>query len=316
MPENPYFDPDWEQKYLELAARAARYHTVCEVIAAEAGFGSPRHGAALAQWQAVRDAARAARRGQFPTLAAYAAWRFAPLELPYTPDYEAFSSIEQVHAALEHAEAARGDSAYIDDASLPAGQPAGLAAFAPGGAIMSSPRRFQSAELGAPGEVFLDCIVTVHQLGAEIHFCIAHRWGDLSPSSRDQFRNIATVLARQAIEFSLPEAAGLFGAKHATPDKRELIREINTRVSNFRFYRHVLPRRDLKEQFSRVDMTWTGTRYIDPDFEAALYNALPEALRKAQEASGSFFEPALGGPIQTPRLAAASSERQEPKKLL
>jgi hypothetical protein len=54
-------------------------------------------------------------------------------------------------------------------------------------------------------------------------------------------------------------------------------------AAKFRFYRHLLPRRDLKEQFCLVAMTWDGARFIDPDFSAALYESLPAALRAAEQ---------------------------------
>jgi hypothetical protein len=179
MPTNPYYDPDWKNKYQASTELAAKYQQVCDVIARKSGFASPRHRQALAQLQEQRDAAEAAKRGQHVTLAAYAASRFEVLNLPYTPDYEAFTSLEQLHVALAHAQAGRAENPLFTEVSLPMGQPEGLDAFAPGSAVITSPRRFEAADLGltqgvAVGEV-LDCTVSVHQLGAEIHFCIAHR---------------------------------------------------------------------------------------------------------------------------------------------
>jgi len=293
MPANPYYDPDWEHKYRASAAEAEKWQQACDAIAAQDGFGSPRHRAALASLQKSREAAQTARRGEHKTLAGYAAWRFTGLALDWTPDFTAFTTLDQVHEALAQAEATRLENAWLDDVSLPVRQPDGLAAFADKTTTVCSPRRFEAAEMGAgqgiAAESFLDCIVTMQELGEEVHFCIAHRWGALSPQSRDQFRNIATVLARQAIGFMNPETAEIFAAPHARPDQRLLVREINAQASRFRFYRHVLPRRELREQFGRVDMAWTGIKYIDPDFSAALYATIPEALR---EASGRFLKKA------------------------
>ncbi|NNM56973.1 hypothetical protein [Acidocella sp.] len=55
--------------------------------------------------------------------------------------------------------------------------------------------------------------MSFHQLGDEFHICIAHRWGRLSPHSHDQFRNIATLLARQTMEAlrTAPERAAAGG---------------------------------------------------------------------------------------------------------
>ena len=288
MTENPYFDADWEHKYRERLATAERWQEVCDSIARQDGFGAPRHRAALAQMQEARANAEAALRGRHATLAQYAQARFAALDLSYEPDYAAFTTLEQVHAALR--QAGLGEPVLVNEVSLPVGQPPGLAAFHPASAVIASARRFEAAELGVhqglPAETYLDCIVSVHEQGERIHFCIAHRWGALSPRSGDQFRNIATVLARQAIAFSHPDAGSVFGAASASPDKRGLIRKINALAAKFRFYRHMLPRRELREQFGLVEMTWAGTRFIDPDFSATLFPSLPEALRAAAEAGG------------------------------
>jgi hypothetical protein len=249
--------------------------------------------------QESRENAEAALRGRHATLAEYAQSRFAALNLGYTPDFAAFTTLEQVHAALRQAGA--GEALLVDEVSLPLGQPAGLAAFQPAAEVISSSRRFEAAELGAhqgiAADSFLDCVVSVHEKGGNIHFCIAHRWGGLTPRAGDQFRNIATVLARQAIAFTFPAADEVFGAKFASPDKRGLIRDINALAARFRFYRHVLPRRELREQFGVVEMAWAGTRFIDPDFSATLYPSLPEALRAAVESRGHGVAGLLRGPV-------------------
>ena len=300
MPENPYFDPDWAYKYQERLRFVERWQTAADAIAEQDGFGSPRHRAALAQMQEARDNAEAALRGRHATLADYAESRFAALNLSYTPDFGAFRTLEQVHAALR--QAGLGEALLVDELSLPLGQPPGLAAFQPAVEVISSPRRFEAAELGVQQgiatETYLDCIVSVHEQGGKIHFCIAHRWGALTPRAGDQFRNVATVLARQAIGFTYPAAPAVFGAKFATPDKRGLIRKINTLAARLRFYRHVLPRRELREQFGLVEMLWAGTRFIDPDFSATLFPSLPVALRAAVEASGHGSALVLQGPMR------------------
>jgi len=146
MPENPYYDSDWEHKYRERMAFVERWQTAADAIAGQDGFGSPRHRAALAQMQEARDNAQAALRGRHATLAEYAESRFAALNLPYAPDFAAFTTLEQVHAALR--QAGLGETLLVDDASLPLGQPPGLAAFQPAAEVLSSPRRFEAAELG------------------------------------------------------------------------------------------------------------------------------------------------------------------------
>jgi hypothetical protein len=169
-----------------------------------------------------------------------------------------------------------------------------LNAFTAVARVAVSPRRFTGDELGTTrgmaGAAPLDCIVTFDQAGGKFHFCVAHRWGDLSSGTRDQFRNIATILAHQAIIHTLPEAtAVLQGGEHDRPSHRELIREINGLASRFQFYRHSLPWLELAEAFCRVDMAWNGTRFVDPDFGGAVYAVLPAALRQAAESKESAF---------------------------
>jgi hypothetical protein len=111
----------------------------------------------------------------------------------------------------------------------------------------------------------------------------------------------------------MPEARLiLHEGKQNSPAHRVLIRAVNEMARKCRFYRHSLPWRDLPEEFCRVDMAWTGTRFIDPDFAGAIYSVLPGVLRQAAE-SGAFFEPSSPGLIQTPPGPAARP--QAPKKL-
>ena len=253
---NPYYDPDWAVEYQALAAQCEGWERVCGQIAVEDGFGAPRHLTALAQLAQAKAAAAQALRGQYQTVADYAAWRFGTLPparggVAVLPDFADFPSVEAVDAAYRRACENAGENPLIDEMSLPVRQPAGLAAFAQAREVLSSWRRFAPAELSryptATGTEALDCLVSFHQLGEEFHICIAHRWGGLSPRSRDQFRNVATLLARQTIEVLLPGAGMLFtDGRHAAPEHRELIRAVNATARRFQFYRHLLPRRDLK----------------------------------------------------------------------
>ncbi|GLR65960.1 hypothetical protein GCM10010909_06380 [Acidocella aquatica] len=300
---NPYYDPDWEQKYRKRAAISEKWRFVCARIAARDGFGAPRHLRALAQHEQAKALEDAARRGQFRSVADYAAWRFATLPparegVAALPDFEGFRSVEAVDAAFWRVVHQEVETPLIDAMSLPVRQPAGLAAFVPARDVLSSWRRFSPAELSrypaGMGAEPVDCLVSFHQLGNEFHICIAHRWGRLSPRSRDQFRNIATLLARQTIEVLHPGVGMIFTeGRHAAPQYRDLLRQVNAAARRFHFYRHLLPRRDLKEQFGQVAMGWDGARFIDPDFEAVLYDALPEALRAAAENAG-------GAPLNLP----------------
>ncbi|HQT45762.1 MAG: hypothetical protein B7X08_01570 [Acidocella sp. 20-63-7] len=302
---NPYFDPGWAETYQACAADAARWTQVCAQIAALEGFGSPRHLAALAQERAAKAQAEAAAVGQFETVAAYARWRFGALpaargQAGVVPDFEGFASIEAVDAAYLAACQYAAENPFVDELSLPVRQPAGLLAFAAAEAVVSSARRFEPEALSAyptaTGDAALDCVVSFQALDETFHFCIAHRWGELSPRSRDQFRHVATALTRQAIEFSLPGAGVIFQqGRHAALEFREMIRQVNAMARRFYFYRHLLPGRGLGEQFCRVEMLWDGARFIDPDFSNGLYDAVPAVLRAASERFTSPPERLTGG---------------------
>jgi len=290
MAANPFYRPSWQEEYSVRLAECARWEKISGHIATKDGFGAPRHLAAMAAQRAAEAAAARAHLARFPTVADYAAWRFASLPDKHgaglVTDFEAFASIDEVEEAYRCAALRAVETPLVDEMSLPVRQPAGLAAFADAGTVISSWRRFVPAEIGvdAAGGEACDCLVSFQQIGAAFHVCLAHRWGGLSPRARDQFRNIATILARQAIEIAIPEAAMLFrDGRHRLAEHRELIRQTNDMAAKFRFYRHLLPRRDLKEQFCLVAMTWDGARFIDPDFSAALYESLPAALRAAEQ---------------------------------
>jgi hypothetical protein len=287
---NPHYDPNWAEVMRACAEDAARWQAVCAAVAEQDGFGAPRHRAALAQQAEAAKRAEVALWTQHRTVAEYAAWKFGMLAAPQgaglVHDLDGFESIEAVNAAFARARAQLLEPVMVDEVSLPVRQPAGLLAFADAQEVLVSPRRFAQVELAPHARAgegdYLDCMVSVHQTGGEIHFCIAHRWGELSPGAGDQFRNIATLLARQALAFLHPGAEVLFGGgNHASPAHRELIKQVNASAATLRFYRHMLPRRDLKEQFCRVDMAWDGAKWLDPDWSAAIYDSLPAALRDA-----------------------------------
>jgi hypothetical protein len=306
---NPFYASDWAERHPELAAEAARLAEAAADIAAAAGYGAPAHLAALERQRAAKRAADEALWGQFETVGDYAFWRFCSLppgkeDAALLPDFDGFLTIEEADAAYQRAHDRLLEPAVLDKVVLPTGQPPGLAAFGDARRVVCSPRRFEGAELGAMQGVaaddYVDCVVSFQELEGVLHFCVAHRWGALSPGSRDQFRNIATVLARQAIAVSVPEAGVVFTqGKHASPAHRELIRQVNAMAGRLRFYRHALPRRDLREEFCRVDMAWNGTRFIDPDFESGIFSMLPAALRDAAE----NFAPFGGGALAAPRRA-------------
>ncbi|MDE8345010.1 MAG: hypothetical protein POH28_02365 [Acidocella sp.] len=281
---NPFYEPAWQSALGRAEGALAQCKLTAE-MAAQQGFGGPRHLVALRALDAAREAVAAAWRSRFESIEAYARWRFSTLkrdqEDMLVQDFAAFFSIEDVDAAYLRAQTRVGEVLAGKAAFLNIGQPVGLAAFGPGEKILSSPRRFSAAELGRQGDEMLECVVSFHERGAEFHICIGHRWGALSAGAEDAFRLIATQLARQTIMILSPEAEILFaGGQHAAPAYRDLIRAVNDHARRFVFYRHLLPARGMKEQFCRVDMGWDGARFIDPDFSACLYEAVPASLVK------------------------------------
>jgi hypothetical protein len=290
MARNPLYDPGWHGRLMaaEAALAAARAD---EAAAAGAFFAGPAHRAALARLDAARAERQAAWRTQFSTIAAYAAWRFGTLEegkdlFALAQDPASFTSLEAVDAAYEHALRDAREGMLESRFRLEVGQPVALAAFAPGAGTISSWRLF--------GEI--DCMVSFCLAEQNFHICLAHPWGGLAAQkSNEMFRAIATQLARETILLQAPETAPVFNdGGHRLAQNREAIRAVNALAAKFRFYRHLLPERNLREEFCAVSMTWNGAGWIDPDWEAHVFDRLPESLR---DASGQPALPALSARV-------------------
>ncbi len=275
MPRNPYYDANWHARLeaAQTALNAARRDEAAQA----AGFASPAHRAAMAALDNAKDELRAAWRARFETVADYAAWRFADVTesrdgFALAHDPAAFASIEEVDAAHAHAVRDEREGTLEQRFRLETGQPAGLTAFTPGGQTFSSWRRF--------GEI--DCMVSFCLAEGLFHICLAHPWGALALKSNDIFRAIATQLTRESLILQAPEAERLFHDDgHRLLQNRELIRHVNGLAAQFRFYRHLLPERGLREEFCRVDMVWNGAGWIDPEWSAMVYAKVPEVLRAA-----------------------------------
>lgn len=286
MPRNPCHDANWRARL--AAASAALEAARGAEVAASLSFASPAHRAALAGLEAAKDEVRAAWRAQFSTVADYAAWRFAGMGesrdgFAAARDMDGFASLEAVDAAYGFALRDAREGTLEGRFRLETGQPAGLAAFADARETVSSWRRF--------GEI--DCMVSFCLADGLFHICLAHPWGALALQSNDIFRAIATQLTRESLVLQAPEADKLFRDEgHRLMQNHALIRHVNGLAAKFRFYRHLLPERALREEFCRVDMTWNGAGWIDPDWSAMVYDRLPAVLR---EAAGQPSLPALPG---------------------
>jgi hypothetical protein len=293
MARNPLYNAQWRAR-LEAAKAALQAIRAEETRCAAAGFGSPAHRRALAMLDEARALRTAIWRTQFETIADYAAWRFSTLEdardaFALARDLTGFTSIEAVDEAFANAQRDARDGTLEQRFRLEVGQPAGLAAFAPGSGTISSWRRF--------GEI--DCMVSFCLAEQNFHICLAHPWGGLAAQkSNEMFRAIATQLARETILLQAPEAEPVFAdGGHRLAQNREAIRVVNALAAKFRFYRHLLPERNLREEFCAVSMVWNGSGWIDPDWEARVFDRLPESLRDA----GSLPAlPALSAPRVRP----------------
>ncbi|OYV38462.1 MAG: hypothetical protein B7Z80_09980 [Rhodospirillales bacterium 20-64-7] len=295
MPANPRYDPGWAETAARLAAARDQLRVESAWLGAEA-FGSPRHLQTLARLADLAAALKAAELSRNPTIAEYAAARFAALPAPrdgvdVMADPAGFTSVEEVDAAVARARARLDEAPILNAQSLRLGQPDGLEAFADPAAVVTSPRRFAPELLGRRADAApLDCVVHYQALGADNHFCITHRWGELAVTSRAPnaraiaqraaFQRVASQLARDAILFTLPHATPVFEPEgHRALANREAIREVNALAARLIFYRHALPARGQREEFGLVRMTWDGARFIEPDFGGSLYDRLPAALR-------------------------------------
>jgi hypothetical protein len=273
MPRNPFYNANWHKQLAEAEAAL----TAARRGEAATAFGSAAHRDALRWVDAARAAQRAAWRMQFETIAAYARWRFGGLEdsrdgFALARDMDAFISIEEVDTAYEFALRDEREGTLEQRFRLEIGQQTGLAAFADAESTISSWRRF--------GEI--DCMVSFCLAEGQFHICLAHAWGALALKSNEVFRAIATQLARESLVLQVPEAAKLFQDEgHRQARHIELIRQVNALAAKFRFYRHLLPERGLREEFCRVDMVWNGAGWIDPDWSAMVYDKLPLVLREA-----------------------------------
>jgi hypothetical protein len=292
VPRNPFFEANWQSQLAsaeEALAAAQRGES-----AASANFASPEHRTALARLDTARATQRAVWRTQFETVAEYAAWRFSGLGpsrdgFILAREPADFASMEEVDTAYEHALRDEREGTLEQRFLLETGQPPGLTGFARAGETISSWRRFGD----------LDCMVSFCLAESLFHICLAHPWGGLALKSNEIFRAIATQLTRESLLLQAPDAAKLFQDDgHRLAQHRELIRHVNGLAAKFRFYRHLLPERGLREEFCRVEMVWNGAGWIDPDWSAMVYDRLPLTLRVA---AGQPALPALPGTTFTLR---------------
>lgn len=289
-PPNPFFDPDWPEALKQARARHQAAKLAAE-RAAEAALGSAAHRATLVYLDETAQALRRVERTRFTDIADYAEWRFSTLPpakdgFAVLPDFAAFPSLAAVDEAFERLRRQRLEGGDVSAILLRDAQPPGLAAFADAAAVVTSWRQFGS---GGP-----EALVSACEAEGEIHICIAHRWGGIGPESNLRYLHAASLLAQETIMLRLPETAVLFkddGFRMAA--NREMLRKGNEIAAKLVLYRHLLPGAGQREEFARVTMVWNGARFIEPDWEAEIYGALPLALRaaavSAAEAGGVLF---------------------------
>jgi len=271
MPANPDYDPHWRARHCEASEALARAEAE-RTRAAATHFGGAGHQHAVALCTQARQALDAAWVAQFPTIAAYAAWRFSTLphaDFTVVQDHAAFATCGEVDMAFARARRNAEEGLAAEIYLLRTAQPPGLAAFA--GDVVSTTRRF--------GEI--DLLVSFHETPPSYHVCLAHRWGELR-GSNETFRACASQLMRESILVLLPEAEPLFSAgRHHLVQHRDLLRQANALAARFHYYRHLQPGARQREEFTRVEMAWAGTHFIDPEWSAEVFATLPPTLREA-----------------------------------
>lgn len=277
-PPNPFFDPNWETalKTAQNAYAAAKRETEAE---AQLELGSAHHRAWLVRLDEAAQALHRLERTRFPLIADYAAWRFSALPpakdgFAVIPDPAEFLSLAAVDDAFNRLFAQRQNAADVTAILLRDGQPPGLAAFADPMAMAASWREFGS---GGP-----QALVSACEADGLVHLCLSHRWGGIGPESNLRFLHAASLLAQEMIILHLPGTEILFqddGYRMAA--NREALRAANQFASRMVLYRHLLPGSGQREEFARVSLVWNGARFIEPDWEAEIYGALPLALRTA-----------------------------------
>lgn len=286
-PANPLFDPEWPDKLAQASADHYAAQAAAEAQA-QRELGSAAHRAALTILEHTARALLAAERARFQTIPAYADWRFSGLPpardgFEVLPDFEEFPSLEAVDEAFARARRQRQEHADSNAGLLRDGQPASLRAFAEASRVVTSWRQFGP---GGP-----EALVSACEADEQIHICIAHRWGGIGPESNLRYLHASSLLAQEIITLRQPGAEALFkddGFRMVA--NREMLRAGNEIAARLMLYRHLLPGAGQREEFARVNLVWNGARFVEPDWEAEIYGALPLALRAA-----TMSEAGLGG---------------------
>lgn len=298
---NPLYDSDWERFHNEHAAERERLAQERNRLIAADDMSSDAFRHVMAEYDHHHKACLAAFKMQHPTVQGYAAWLFRSFDVSMEDhgagipvlevDFEALRTIEEVDQAWSRVHRAISDSAHDKLNSLPAGQPAGLAAFAEAGAPHLSRywREFMPRELypqGYAGTSGVRTLMTVDEQPDGWHVCFMHDWKNIGTSVTNAIEALANAVYREACALAgqpLQPAIGLRAWLSRWTAGRPQID-----LARFHFYLHIPPRGlGVRESFSRVELSFKKGRYGEPKW--FFNDAVPAAIQSAR------FDCALDG---------------------
>jgi len=312
---NPRYDPNWERFHDEHAAERERLAQERNRLIAAGDMSSDAFRHVVAEYDRHHKACLAAFKMQHPTVQGYAAWLFrsfdvsmedhgAGIPVPQV-DFEALRTTEEVDQAWSRVHRAVSDSAHDKLNSLPAGQPAGLSAFADASAPRLSRywREFMPRELypqGYAGTSGVRTLMTVDEQPDGWHVCFMHDWKQVGTSVTNAIEALANAVYREACALAgqpLQPATGLRAwlLRWRTAGRPQID------PARFHFYLHIPPRGlGVRESFSRVELSFKNGRYGEPKW--LFYSVVPAAIRSAR------FDCALDGSLFPARLRIAGKK--------
>ena len=166
-------------------------------------------------------------------------------------------------------------------ASLPIGQPAGLAAFE-GPGVGCFWQRYTGKEIrSAEGSVQLPIwtLITMHRRAGVWHVCFMQEWPCRGVSVINGIEQLATLAYREVLaEVGRAPKQGLHGMWRPKP------RTLAVYPSQFRFYTHLPAWKRGREEFDLVPMRYHGGRFRDPHWVS--YKSIPRAIALARREAG------------------------------
>ena len=294
---NPYYDRDWKTEHDHHDEERTRAREVMNRLAKAGEMDSEAYSRAKADFDRHHEAAcHALLKKQHPTVQEYAEWLFREFRVDSEDfgagipvlevNFEELRTVEEVDAAWRRIHTAIKNSAYAKRASLPAGQPQGLKAFAdpasPG--LMRFWRHFDPSEL-YPGRYArgsgVRTLITVDQQEDGWHICFMQDWSSPGAPVAHMIAELASVIYREACATAgQPAPASGFSGWLA----QRLVRRSSTTVldpGRFHFYQHIPPNpQGCRETFERVTLRLEEGEYRGPDWSR--YPVIPKVIQSAR----------------------------------